>query len=197
MIDFLTTLFGDSKSFALLVSTPSQGRDIRESPFTQIPSPTALRFLAFRRVLRDWFESFTTLMILLRSALRSRSSRYSHLSLHADGNPYKRYLSHPEEVMVTCKAGSAAIINQAIFHGNYPNRSHEDRHLLAIAIGRSWAGPTSEVPDWDPEMWAKLPSHVRRFFQSLNMRKIDYSVGNRPPDMATEAPGINPSRWDV
>ena len=33
----------------------------------------------------------------------------SHLSLHADGNPYRRYLSHEDEVMVTCRAGSAAL----------------------------------------------------------------------------------------
>ena len=51
---------------------------------------------------------------------------HSHLSLHADGNPYRRYASHPEEVMVTCKAGSAAVINQCVFHANYPNRSRED-----------------------------------------------------------------------
>ena len=122
---------------------------------------------------------------------------HSHLSFHSDANPYKRYLSHPEEMMVTCKAGSAAIINQSVFHANYPNRSQEDRHLLAIAYRPAWAGPTSEVPEWDPEKVANLPPHVRQYFKSLNTRKIDYNVGNRPPNMATEAPGINPSRWDV
>ena len=39
---------------------------------------------------------------------------HSHLSLHADGNPYGRYMSHPEQVRITCKAGSAAIINQTV-----------------------------------------------------------------------------------
>jgi hypothetical protein len=36
---------------------------------------------------------------------------HSHLSMHADANPYKRYESHPEEVMVPVAAGSAVLIN--------------------------------------------------------------------------------------
>ena len=34
----------------------------------------------------------------------------SHLSMHSDGNPYLRYESHPDEVMVPVKAGSAVLI---------------------------------------------------------------------------------------
>jgi ectoine hydroxylase-related dioxygenase (phytanoyl-CoA dioxygenase family) len=119
----------------------------------------------------------------------------SHLSLHADANPYKRYLSHPDEVMVTCTAGSAAIINQCVFHANYPNTSHQDRNMLAIAYRPAWAGPIADVPDWPADKVASLPPHVRPLFASLNTRKIDYHVGNRPPNMATDAPGVSPTRW--
>jgi ectoine hydroxylase-related dioxygenase (phytanoyl-CoA dioxygenase family) len=119
----------------------------------------------------------------------------SHLSLHADGNPYSRYLSHPDEVMVTCRAGSAAIIHQAVFHANYPNTSDRDRQMLAIAYRPAWAGPIAEVPDWPADKVAKLPPHVRRLFGSLNTRKVDFDVPNRPANMATAAPGINPGRW--
>ncbi|MEO8765990.1 MAG: phytanoyl-CoA dioxygenase family protein [Ginsengibacter sp.] len=122
---------------------------------------------------------------------------HSHLSLHADGNPYLRYLSHPEEVMVTCKAGSAAIINQTIFHANFPNVSQEDRSLLAIAYRPAWAGPIAKIPDWPEEKVAGLPDHIRPYFKSLNTRKINFRVENRPADMANSAPGINPSRWNV
>lgn len=121
---------------------------------------------------------------------------HSHLSLHSDANPYNRYLSHPEEVMITCKAGSAAIINQAVFHANYPNVSKEDRHLLAIAYRPAWAGPIAEVPDWPSEKVEKLPLNVKPLFKSLNTRSVDFDVGNRPANMRTEAPGINPSRWN-
>lgn len=122
---------------------------------------------------------------------------HSHLSLHADANPYNRYLSHPEELMVTCRAGSAAIINQNVFHANFPNESKEDRELLAIAYRPAWAGPIAEIPDWPADKIATLPHKVRRLFGSLNTRKINYNVENRPTNMATSAPGINPSRWDI
>lgn len=122
---------------------------------------------------------------------------HSHLSLHADANPYLRYLSHPEEVMVTCKAGSAAIINQTIFHANFPNVSKEDRRLLAIAYRPAWSGPIAEIPEWPADKLAQLPDHVRAYFQSTNTRKINFDVKDRPENMATVAPGINPSRWDV
>lgn len=196
LIDFLATLFGDEiicTSCVYALSRPGHpGIAIHtdSQPYgsaifgVQASAPRLVRVLYY---LDDLTVERAPLKVI----------PHSHLSLHADGNPYKRYLSHPEEVMVTCKAGSAAIINQALFHANYPNRSHEDRHLLAVAYRPAWSGPISEVPEWDPEKVAKLPPHVRRFFTSLNTRKIDFNVGNRPSDMATEAPGINPSRWDV
>jgi hypothetical protein len=121
---------------------------------------------------------------------------HSHLSLHADGNPYKRYASHPEEVAVLCQAGSAAIINQTVFHANYPNRSGENRELLAIGYRPAWAGPIAEVPEWPAEQVTRLPSHVGRYFTSRNTRVIDFNVRNRAECMATAAPGINPSRWE-
>lgn len=119
----------------------------------------------------------------------------SHLSLHSDGNPYKRYLSHDDEVMVTCQAGSAVIINQKVFHANYPNYSDRDRRMLAIAYRPAWAGPIGEVPDDDPVQVGKLPPAVRRLFSSLNTRQIAFDLPNRPDGMSRHAPGISPQRW--
>ena len=119
----------------------------------------------------------------------------SHLSLHADGNPYHRYLRLPEEVMVTCSAGAAVVINQKGFHGNYPNFSDSDRRMLAIAYRPAWAGPLAEVEEHDPARLEKLPPAVRRLFRSPNTRSIDFDVPNRPANLATEAPGIHPGRW--
>ncbi|QDU52584.1 phytanoyl-CoA dioxygenase family protein [Gimesia panareensis] len=120
----------------------------------------------------------------------------SHLSLHADGNPYRRYLSHEDEMLVTCRAGSAVIINQKVFHANYPNFSDTDRHMLAIAYRPAWAGPIGEVPDYDPEQVQTLPENVRPLFRSLNTQKIDYDLPNRPDNMARSAPGISPRRYE-
>lgn len=120
----------------------------------------------------------------------------SHLSFHNDGNPYLRYKEHPEQVMVTCSAGSAALINQSVFHGNYPNRGTQARELLGIAYRPSWAGPSGEVDEWDPERLAALPAEVRNLMRSRNMRIWNYDGGNVPDNLASEADGINPSRWE-
>jgi len=119
----------------------------------------------------------------------------SHLSMHRDGNPYGRFLSHPDEVMVTCGAGAAAIINQKVFHGNYPNHDDRDRRMLAIAYRPAWAGPIDHVEDRDLEQVAALPAEVRPFFRSLNTREIELDLPNRPDNMARQAAGISPGRW--
>lgn len=120
----------------------------------------------------------------------------SHLSFHADANPYKRYAAHPEEVMVTAKAGSAVLINHKVFHGNFPNVGDRPREMLAIAYRPAWAGPVvQQVEAWHADDLAKLPEAVRRFFIDRNVRHWDFGGGNKPANMASDAPGINPSRW--
>lgn len=120
----------------------------------------------------------------------------SHLSMHADANPYRRHESHPEEVMVTAKAGSAVLLNHRAFHGNYPNTGDRPREMLAIAYRPGWAGPIKEVETWDPDDLAKLPDSVRPLFGDRNTRHWDFGGGNKPPDMKNEAPGMNHGRWE-
>jgi len=119
----------------------------------------------------------------------------SHLSVHADANPYNRFLRHPEEVMVTCAAGSAVVINQKVFHGNYPNFSASDRRMLAISYRPAWAGPVTEVAPWQPGQLATLPPAARRLFRDPNTRRIDLDVQNRPRGLDRGDAGIAPSRW--
>lgn len=121
----------------------------------------------------------------------------SHLSFHADANPYKRYAAHPEEVMVTARAGSAVLINHKVFHGNFPNVGANPREMLAIAYRPAWAGPVvQEVEAWNPDDLAALPAAVLPFFIDRNTRYWDFGGGNKPANMASAAPGINPSRWE-
>ena len=120
----------------------------------------------------------------------------SHLSMHDDANPYRRYESHPEEVMVPTRAGSAVLINHRVFHGNYPNTGDRSREMLAIAYRPAWAGPIAELPLWDPEKLAALPDFVRAVFGDRNTRRWDFHGGNKPANQPREAPGMNPSRWD-
>ena len=119
----------------------------------------------------------------------------SHLSLHADANPSQRYLSHPDEVMVTCPAGSAIIINQRAFHGNYPNHSDGDRRMLAISYRPAWAGPITDIEERDAERVAAMPAEVQPFLASLNTRRFAFDGSNRPEGMRREARGLSPHRW--
>ena len=120
----------------------------------------------------------------------------SHLSLHADANPYLRYQSHPEEVMVTARAGSAVLINHRVFHGNYPNTGNRSREMLAISYRPAWAGPVAEVSEWDENQLASLIPEVRNLFVSRNHREWDFHGGNKPHGMSSEASGLSPLRWE-
>jgi hypothetical protein len=120
----------------------------------------------------------------------------SHLSMHADANPYKRYSNHPEQVMVPVKAGSAVLINHKVFHGNFPNTGSWAREMLAIAYRPAWAGPIAEVNGWTEGDLNRLPETVRPLFGDPNTRHWNFGGGNKPADMTDAATGINPSRWD-
>ncbi|MDP7251730.1 MAG: phytanoyl-CoA dioxygenase family protein [Planctomycetota bacterium] len=119
----------------------------------------------------------------------------SHLSMHADGNPYLRYEDHPEQVIVTLKAGSAVFLNHRAFHGNSPNVGDYAREMLAIGYRPAWGGPVKEVNDWTDEDLRELPEEVLPFFIDPNISKIDFHGSNKPAGMKSEARGINPSRY--
>ena len=51
------------------------------------------------------------------------------------------------------------------------------------------------MEDWDSKEVAKLPDHIKPFFADRNTRHWKPEAGNKPADMATESPGMNPSRW--
>lgn len=119
----------------------------------------------------------------------------SHLSMHAEGNPYRRYAAHPDEVMLPARAGSAILINHRVFHGSFPNVGDRPRELLAIAYRPAWASPIEEVPEWDAAALEKLPAQVRPLFGNRNRRDWDFGGANKPANMPREAPGISPRRW--
>lgn len=120
----------------------------------------------------------------------------SHLSMHAEANPYLRYESHQAEVAVTVKAGSAVLINHRVFHGNFPNTGDHAREMLAIAYRPAWAGPVSSVDEWPFDRLAELPGSVRELMGSRNQRVWNFSGGNKPDGMASDPAGIDPDRWN-
>ncbi|MBD04509.1 MAG: hypothetical protein CME24_09210 [Gemmatimonadetes bacterium] len=120
----------------------------------------------------------------------------SHLSLHAQANPYSRYESHPEEVVVPCRAGSALFLNHRVFHGTLPNTGAKERSMLAIAYRPAWAGPIAEVEAWDEQRVAALPERVRPLFGDPNTREWDFDATNKTDDMGRGERGMAPSRWE-
>ena len=116
----------------------------------------------------------------------------SHLAMHADANPYKRYESHPEEVMVPVKAGSAVLINHRVFHGNFPNTGSRAREMLAIAYRPAWAGPVSEVSGWNPADLDALPSAVRGLFADRNTRHWEFDGGRQTSEHGSCRTGHEP-----
>ncbi|MEM7131014.1 MAG: phytanoyl-CoA dioxygenase family protein [Chloroflexota bacterium] len=195
-IAFLQTLFGDEiifTSYAYARSEPghpgislhTDGQPYGSQIFGYVGScPFMVRVLYY---LDDLTPEVAPFRVVPRS----------HLSMHADANPYKRYTSHPEEVMVTATAGSAVLINHKVFHGNFPNVGNHPREMLAIAYRPAWAGPTvPEVARWEESDLAQLPDSVRPLFADPNTRHWNFDGGNKPVDMADSARGLNPSRWE-
>jgi ectoine hydroxylase-related dioxygenase (phytanoyl-CoA dioxygenase family) len=120
----------------------------------------------------------------------------SHLSFHADASPYVRYTSHPEEITLVVPAGSAVLLPSMLLHGSHPNKDSQPRELLQLGYRPAWAGPIQPVEEWDPELVAAAPEVARPFLQSLNTTGFVFEQAHKPAGMRSEAPGINPSRWD-
>ncbi len=119
----------------------------------------------------------------------------SHLSFHAQANPYVRYKSHPQEITVCARAGTAVIIPINLFHGTHPNKATTPRELIQLGYRPAWAGPIQPMEEWDPKLVAAAPQQAKAFLQSVNTTGKEWQQAHKPPGMTTEAPGINPDRW--
>ena len=194
MIQFLDELFGDE----IICTSTNYARSDPEHPGMAIHTdsqPYGSKIFGAQASAPVLVRVLYYLDDLTAEKAPLRVIPYSHMSLHADGNPYNRYESHPDEKVITCKAGTAVVINQKIFHGNGPNTSAETRRLFAVAYRPAWAGPIEEIADWPVEQVNGLPENVRHLFKSLNTRKVNYDIENRPANMPIEGKGISPDRW--
>jgi hypothetical protein len=52
------------------------------------------------------------------------------------------------------------------------------------------------MEEWDPELVAATPPETRRFLRSLNTTGVAWDQPHKPKGMKSEAPGIDPYRWD-
>lgn len=122
----------------------------------------------------------------------------SHLSFHADANPYMRYDEHPEAVKLCMNKGDACFFSSALFHGNFPHRGlpSAQRRVLAVSYRASWAGPyaSGTVARWSEAKVARLPADVRAVVRDRNTRVWWPVMPNKSPDYIRPAPGISPLR---
>jgi hypothetical protein len=119
----------------------------------------------------------------------------SHLSFHAEANPYVRYISHPQEITICPKAGSVVMIPALLFHGTHPNRDTAPRELIQFGYRPAWAGPVQPMEEWDATWVASAPEVARPFLQSRNTTGEAWQQSHKPKGMQRDAPGINPDRW--
>ena len=120
----------------------------------------------------------------------------SHISFHADASPYARYKWHPEEISIVVPAGSAVIVPSMMIHGSHPNLDENSRELLQFGYRPAWAGPIKNVEEWDENLVSNAPESAKPFLRSLNTTGFKWEQEHKPKGMKTEAPGINPSRWE-
>lgn len=120
----------------------------------------------------------------------------SHLSFHAEANPYKRYKSHPEEITICAEAGTAIVFPINIFHGVHPNLADTRRTMVQFGYRPIWAGPIKPMEEWDPELVEKAPKETKRFLKSVNSSGVEWEQPHKPKGMKSEASAINPSRWN-
>ena len=120
----------------------------------------------------------------------------SHLSYHADANPYTRFKYHPKEVTITVPAGSAVLIPVMLFHGTHPNVDPTPRELIQFGYRAAWAGPVKPMEEWPEELIANAPEVAKPFLQSVNTSDYDWVQPHKPRDMKTESSAVDPDRWD-
>ena len=120
----------------------------------------------------------------------------SHISFHAHASPYVRYKSHPQEITLCAKAGSAVIIPSTLFHATHPNTNGSPRELIQFGYRPAWAGPIKPMKEWNPKLVTDAPEQAKPFLQSLNTTGEIWGLEHKPKGMKIEAQGIDPSRWN-
>ena len=195
VIEFLRALMGDNIVYTLGafqrthqgspgISMHTDGQPFGSSIFTfEGSSPRLVRVLYY---LQDLTPERAPFRLVPRS----------HLSFHADANPYLRYKSHPEEITLCVKAGSAILLPKDLFHGTHPNRDPQARELIQFGYRPAWAGPVQPMEEWGPELVASAPEEAKPFLQSLNTSGGTWELENKPKGMKSEACGIDASRWN-
>lgn len=121
----------------------------------------------------------------------------SHLSLHAQANPYVKYDRHPDMVTVCLPAGSGIVFNIRCFHGTHPITEHFTRGMLEYAYRPAWAHCAAAVEEWDEVDVQAAPEVARRFLRNRNAGPAEPTEPAPVVDCqgAPAAFALSPQRW--
>jgi ectoine hydroxylase-related dioxygenase (phytanoyl-CoA dioxygenase family) len=120
----------------------------------------------------------------------------SHISFHADAQPYRRYRSLKEGMVLPLKAGDAFAFAVRLFHATTANTTNETRGMLEYDYRPLWARPYGPVQDWTPEELALVPPEARRMVRSRNSVDFAWEFDCKRESVETPAPGLSPHRWE-
>ncbi|MET0137563.1 MAG: phytanoyl-CoA dioxygenase family protein [Sphingobium sp.] len=194
VLDFVQALMGDDLVFMhsfYILSHPG-------APALELHTD----YQPFGSTYSQWLESCPLRIRVLyylddtrddRSALRIIPR--SHISFHADAQPYRRYKDHPDEILLPLQAGDAFVFATRLFHGVGPNTTGETRGMIEIDYRPAWARPYGPVPNWTAEELRHVPDAVRAMTLDRNRSDFHWEFDMKRAAIDRPAPGLSPHRW--
>lgn len=111
----------------------------------------------------------------------------SHLSVHQQSNPYRRFDNHPEMKTVCLDAGGAIVFNVKAFHGTHPNTSDFTRTMIEYAFRPEWARCAGPVEEWEAAQVASAPAIAKPLLKprnsGLGTNLVPEELGDAPPQI--------------
>lgn len=117
--------------------------------------------------------------------------RRSHLSLHAEANPFLRYSSHEAEENIMCSPGEAVVIHHRVFHRAGQHKGGLPRHLISYGFRPAWAGPLVAAPTPSSDALSRLPADIRGFFEDPNIGMDPEEAANHSADLVAGGGGLS------
>ncbi len=118
----------------------------------------------------------------------------SHICFHQDANPYKRYRSHPDEVVFPMRAGDAFVFAVRMFHGVGPNTSEGTRGMLEYDYRPLWSRPYGPLEEW-PATTFPTPDAVKPLLKGRNAFDFRWEFDTKRAAVDEVPTGMSPHRW--
>jgi Phytanoyl-CoA dioxygenase (PhyH) len=194
VLDFMRVLLGDELVFMhsfYILSHPG-------SP----PLELHTDYQPFGSTYSQWLESCPVRIRVLYYLDDTRDDRAalrivprSHINLHSDAQPYRRYRAHPHEVLIPLQAGDAFVFSTKLFHGVGPNTTQETRGMIEIDYRPLWSRPYGPVPDWTAEELRHVPRELLPMVSHRNRSDFAWEFDVKRQAVDRDAPGLSPHRW--